>query len=128
MKQPGVILTLFVFIVAVSFVLSAQQRQNSRPLTAVLSGNAAGSGTATLLLNAAQSQVCYNVTVNGIATPAHVSLSNSNVRILSFGIGDQCAVVDRDRLMDIARNPSAYFVTVQNSDSPNIALRGQLTR
>jgi hypothetical protein len=143
MKQPGVILTLLVFIAALSFVLAAQQKQNSRPLTARLSGvsqiagDADGSGTAKILLNAAQSQLCYEVVVNNIATPSNITIfSNATSKLASFAIASesakspmtQCAVVEREKLMDIARNPASYFVSVQNTEYPNGALRGQLVR
>lgn len=133
MKQPGVILTLLVFIVAVSFVLASQQKEGSRPLIAKLSGagDADGSGTAKIRLNTSQSQLCYELAVSNIAEPKTLTiLSNAKAKIVSFGIGSssQCEVIERDKLMDLARNPTAYFISIQNSEFPNGALQGQLIR
>jgi hypothetical protein len=133
MKQPGVILTLLVFIVAVSFVLFAQQKEGARPLTAKLTGtgDVDGSGTAKIQLNAGQSQLCYELAVSNIGEPKSIAiLSSAKVRIATFGInsGSQCAVIERDKLMDLARNPTAYIISIQNSEYPNGAIQGQLIR
>jgi hypothetical protein len=141
MKQPGVIVTLLVFIAAVSFVLAAQQKQGARPLSATLTGltgDADGSGTAKFLLNPGQAELCYEISVANIAPPSNITiLSGSTSKLLSFapnsatnstGMLNQCVAVERDKLMDIARNPTYYSVNVQNSEYPNGALRGQLSR
>ena len=133
MKQPGVILTLLVFIVAVSFVLVAQQKEGARPLVAKLtgSGDADGSGTALIRLNATQSQLCYELAVSNIAEPKSLMiLSNAKAKIVTFGVNSssQCEVMETEKLMDLARNPTSYTISVQNAEFPNGAIQGQLIR
>ena len=143
MKQPGVIITLIVFIAAVSFVLSAQEEQG-RSLTVPLTGMADSSllggrdSTATLKLNLkpTQNKICYELAVTGVSGVSTIQIHSGAMdqvgpSVLSFttsGIESKndCTTLEHDRVMDIVRNPENYYATVGNSGFRNGALRGPL--
>src|ERR671918_2975808 len=83
MKQPLGLISLIIFVAGVSFVIAAQDpQQGGRPFTTTLTGAAEvpgpgdtdGTGTATITLNPGKGEVCYELTVDKIATAnaAHI--------------------------------------------------------
>ncbi len=144
MKQPVVLVLLFVFIAAVSLVLAQQEKHGGRPLKATLTGAAEvpgpgdtdGTGTATITLNPGQNQICYELTVAniGTATAAHVHsgavhVAGPVVVMLAApadGSSKDCATLDKKKIEDIIKNPANYYVNVHNAEFPNGAIRGQL--
>jgi hypothetical protein len=123
--------------------------QGGRPFSTVLTGeaevNAAGepnqgdldgTGSATITVNPGQEQLCFELTVTGIApaTLAHVHEGaagiNGPVEVTlvppTSGFSSGCTFVSRDLARAIINNPENYYVNVHNTDFPNGALRGQL--
>jgi len=127
-------------------LLAQEERPGGRPLSTLLTGaqevpgpgDADGSGTVDLTLNAGQGQVCWNLTVAGIdtATAAHIHRGENGeagpvVVTLSApadGSSDGCADADRDLIKEILQNPEQFYVNVHNAEFPSGAIRGQLGR
>jgi len=143
MKQPGVILTLIVFIAAVSWALAAQQEKVVRPLTASLSGSAEkpeagdsdGGGVARVTFLSDENRICYEATLTNIQSPESVSIHSGTFEqvgpvVIKFGGPANeikgCATIEHYKLLDIARTPANYYINVTNQEFPNGALRGQL--
>lgn len=101
-------------------------------------GDPDGSGTATLRLNPGQGEICYTLTVEGVAPirAAHIHVGTSDVAgpvvvplaAPTSGSSSACATVDRDLILAIIQNPEQYYVNVHNADFPAGALRGQLSK
>jgi hypothetical protein len=83
MKKSAALFALFLFMAGLSFVLAAQDpQQGGRPITITMTGAAEvpgpgdpdGTGTATITLNPGKGEVCYELTVDKIATAnaAHI--------------------------------------------------------
>lgn len=99
-------------------------------------GDPDGSGTASFRLNPGLQQICYTLEVSDIAPAlaAHVHLAGPGVAgpvVVPLiapheGMSSGCADVDRDLVLDILRDPGAYYVNVHNADFPAGAVRGQL--
>ena len=146
MKQPGAVICLFIFVVAVSFALASEQYNSSRKLKCTLTGaaevpgpgDADGSGNATLTLSAGKNQICYEVSVSniGTATAAHIHSGGADVAgpvvvmltAPASGSSKDCATVDRDKILEILKNPAGFYVNVHTAEFPNGAVRGQLTK
>ncbi len=101
-------------------------------------GDPDGSGTATLRLNPGQEEICYELTVSGVAPirAAHIHVGTANVAgpvvvpltpptDNSFS---GCVTADRDLILAIIQTPEQYYVNVHNAEYPAGALRGQLGR
>ena len=101
---------------------------------------AGGSGSATITVNRGQGQVCYSITVTGVAPitaghiheagvaasgPVVVSLLPEG-SMLSEGTATGCVDVSRTLAKEISKDPSDYYVNVHNAKFPAGALRGQL--
>jgi hypothetical protein len=141
---PIIALALFAFG---SFTLAGQDKEHGgRPLTATLTGatevpgpgDTDGSGTASITLNPGQGQVCYELTVKDIktATAAHIHAGAAGVagpvkvdlKGAAEGTWKGCVDADKELVKDIMQNPGNYYVNVHNTDFPNGAIRGQLTK
>ena len=146
MKQPGALIVLFIFVAAVSFALASEQYNSGRRLTATLTGaaevpgpgDADGTGRVTLTLNAGKSQICYELAVSniGAATAAHIHSGAADVagpvivmlKAPETGSSKDCVALDKEKILDINKNPAKYYVNVHNADFPDGAVRGQLTK
>lgn len=145
MKQPLGLISLIIFVVAVSFVISAQDpQQGGRPLTTTLTGAAEvpgpgdtdGTGTASITLNHGQGEVCYELTVDKIAAAnaAHIHAGAvdktgppiANLTPPANGSSKGCVALDKEKIKDIMQNPANYYVNVHNAEFPDGAVRGQL--
>ena len=104
-------------------------------------GDADGTGTATITITPSLNQVCWSISVSGIALPAtaaHIhkgraGVSGDVVVTLSApdatGKANGCASGLSAALIEaILDGPAGYYVNVHTSDFPNGAVRGQLTR
>ncbi len=145
MKPAFVLLALIVFVGGMSFVLNAQEKQEGgRPLTTTLTGAAEvpgpgdpdGTGTATLTLNPGKGEVCYELTVDKIAAAnaAHIhsgAVDKAGPPVVNLtapanGSSKSCATLEREKILDIIKNPANYYVNVHNAEFPDGAVRGQL--
>jgi len=99
-------------------------------------GDPDGSGHALITVNRGLSEVCWWLSVEGIApaTAAHIHIGAAGVAgpvVVPLtpptdGTSDGCATVDRTLAKAIAKDPAMYYVNVHNEDFPAGALRGQL--
>jgi len=102
-------------------------------------GDPDGMGHATLKVDAAKSEVCYTLMVEGIASatmahihkggaeaagPVAVPLTTPDAAGKSAG----CATVDAAVVTDMLANPGGYYVNVHNADFRGGAIRGQLAK
>jgi hypothetical protein len=117
-----------------------------RPISVELTGAAEapgpgdpdGSGTASFTFNAGTGEVCFDYSVTGVmplaAAHIHVAPAGSPGPVVipmpptSPTGGSGCVTADRDLIVAILMDPSAYYFNVHNAEFPAGALRGQLTR
>jgi hypothetical protein len=125
-------------------VLAGTVAAGGRPFHLSLSGAAEvplgdpdGTGTATILINAGQSEVCYDYSVSGVALP----IAAAHIHVAPVGVagpvviplpptradgGTGCVTADRSLLIAILTNPENYYFNVHNAEFPTGALRAQL--
>ena len=143
MKQSGV-LVLVIFVAAVSFVVASEQFKTERTKTTLLNGtnevdsigDSDGSGILKFAVKAEEGKFCYDLTVNNISVVTTATLNvgargtnGSAVATLQpplKGSSSDCITLESDRLGDIIRTPTNYYVNIQNQEFPNGAIRGQL--
>lgn len=118
---------------------------NSGPLVARLYGTAEigggdpdGVGAVALMPYPGPEQVCFVISVAGVDHPtaAHVHKGDAgrNGRVVvtlvapSDGVSRGCVHADRDIANDMLASPQYYYVNVHNSEYPDGAIRGQLTK
>jgi len=144
MRQSLGLIALILFVAGLSFVLSAQDQQGARPMNISLTGAAEapgpgdpdGTGTARLTFSPGKSQICYELTVDkiGPVTGAYIHAGiagKAGPPIVTLtppvnGSSKECALLAPEKITDIIRNPSNYYVNVNNAEFPKGAVRGQL--
>jgi len=97
---------------------------------------AAGHGTASITVDTAKGQLCYELSATGTDTPtmAHVHKGAVGVAGLvvvaldapASGSSKGCATAPADALAAILAAPSDYYVNVHTAKYPKGAMRGQL--
>jgi CHRD domain-containing protein len=103
-------------------------------------GDPDGVGATALSLNPGHGRVCFRFHVSGItlpATAAHIHQGPAGVAgpiVVTLtppdatGNSAGCTFASREVVVEIIRNPSAYYVNVHTTDYPGGAVRGQLGR
>lgn len=144
MKQPLVLVLLVVFVAAVSFVVASEQYKQGHMSTVTLTGineipnfgDPDGSGLLKFKIDAQQNRFCYELSAASIETATAAQIHSGgkgaagpsliNLQPPTFGMSKECVSVDSDRLADLIKNPANYYVSVQNAEFPQGAIRGQL--
>lgn len=101
-------------------------------------GDPDGTGTAKITADATTNTVCYDITVQRIATAtaAHLHRGAAGVAgppVVTFkaptrGGSTECLRVEKSLAAAIIADPAAYYVNVHTADYPAGAIRGQLSR
>ncbi|MGI8575272.1 MAG: 5'-nucleotidase C-terminal domain-containing protein, partial [Egibacteraceae bacterium] len=105
----------------------------------LLAGDLDGSGTAEVIADLDEEQICFELSVSGIELPAvgahiHEAPAGENGPVVvpltppgATGRSSGCVEdVARSLVRDIARRPQRYYVNVHTTEFPAGALRGQL--
>ena len=101
-------------------------------------GDLDGTGSATITVNPGQGEVCYELSVSGIAPAEAAHIHEAPVGVAgdvvvpllppTDGSSSGCVDVSRTLAKDILKNPADYYVNVHNEPFPGGALRGQLSK
>jgi hypothetical protein len=136
-------ITLFILL---AFTTSAMAKPGVKTLRAGMTGakeapgpgDSDGKGTASIRLDLANSEVCWNLKVKDIGKPtaAHIhsalpGIPGPVVVPLSpprNGRSSGCTTAADALIMDILANPGNYYVNVHNAEFPAGAVRGQLRK
>jgi hypothetical protein len=102
-------------------------------------GDPDGTGSASVTIDTASSQVCYTLFVQNLTLPAaaaHIhrgAAGESGDVVIPFDIPPDatgnavsCVAADAALLAEIAQNPAGFYVNVHTSDFPDGAVRGQI--
>lgn len=139
---------LHLIMVVLAILALTSIAAGGRPFTTMLTGAAEvpgpgdpdGSGAAALTLNPGTGQVCFELSVSGIALPAtgaHIHVGTADVAggvVIGLippdasGSSSGCVTADRDLILAILQNPEGYYVNVHSTEFPAGAVRGQLSR
>lgn len=149
MKKFAILPMILIMIAMLAFPGAAAA--GGRPFSTTLTGEAEvtaagvpnqgdldGTGTAHITLNQGQGEICYELSVSGIApaTAAHIHVGASTttgpvvvpLAAPTNGSSSGCATVDAALIKAIRQNPENYYVNVHNAEYPAGALRGQLSK
>ena len=145
MKKNTLLRIIIVLLSALA--LASVAADGGRKFTSSLTGAAEvpgpgdpdGSGTVMLELNPGTGQVCFVLTVTGIApaTAAHIHEAPTGVAgpvVVPLnppptgGSSSACVSADREEILEIIQHPEDYYVNVHNAEYPAGALRGQLSK
>jgi CHRD domain len=136
---------LVLVLIALLATLGSVAAQAGRPFSTTLTGSAEigggdpdGSGSASITLNHGQGEICFELSVSGIApaTAAHIHSAPAGVNgpvvvpltPPTSGFSSGCASADPNLIKAIIQHPEDYYVNVHNVDFPGGALRGQLSK
>lgn len=145
MKNSLVMLGCIFAVVATATAGHAKEDQGPRFIVALDGasevpgpGDADGIGNASIRIDTKRGQLCYNLTVNGIApsTMAHIHEAPAgssgpvvfHLSAPSSGNSQGCIAISRDQAAEFVANPGDYYINVHNREFPGGAVRGQLIR
>lgn len=132
---------LAVSLAAATLVASAPASAAPVTLIATLNGasepaggEARGSGTFSVEVDADAGDFCYTLTAKGIGAPtaAHVHSGAAGANgppVVTIAVAeDECVAAEPDVLRPIVANPAGYYVNVHTAAFPQGAIRGQLQK
>jgi hypothetical protein len=133
-------------VLAFTSLNGSAQTSAGRPLEAQLNGaeevpgpgDPDGFGEVHMTLDPGRREICFQLSVSNIApaTAAHIHVGQAGVagpvvvglQPPTSGFSSACVAVSRELILEIIKNPSAYYVNVHNALFPAGAVRGQLTK
>jgi hypothetical protein len=138
-------LAIACLLVAAATVFGAGGRPFVVPLAGGGTGDPDGSGLAVLRVNPGTEEVCYTITVENIGEPTEPGPTVGAAHIHDYATGGifvdletnwtatatgfmttGCTEADRESLVALLRDPSAYYVNIHTVDFPGGAIRGDL--
>ena len=129
---------LLIAVAAASIALPAAAADLKATLSGGDKGDPKGGGSATVKVDTAKNEVCYKLTVTGVASPtmAHIHKApagaNGPVAVPfsspASGSSEGCATVAADVAAAIVADPAGYYVNVHSAAFPAGAVRGQLSK
>ena len=137
------ITSVFALVLLLFFGMSgtaiAQEAQYSVALSGANevdgAGDPDGAGSASLTINSISNEVCFAISVSGIAAPSaahiHEAGAGANGGVVvdldwPATLGEGCVPSDAQTVAKITANPALYYVNVHNADFPAGAVRAQL--
>jgi hypothetical protein len=149
--RVGRLLLVVVLTAGLAMVLSGPVGAQGRPFSTTLTGAAEvpgpgdpdASGTASIMLNQGQGEVCFSLTwenIDGTVVAAHIHEAPVGVAgpvvvplfVGSFpgtGSFSDCVTgVSEELIKDIRQNPAEYYVNIHSTVFPAGAIRGQLSK
>lgn len=148
MRTPRLALTLvsLASLIVIGLAAAGGAMAGGRPFSTELTGAAErpnpgdpdGSGSAWVSLNPGTGEVCYEYSVTGIATPTAAHIHRGSAAVAGPVViplpptsatgGSGCVTATRALILEVIRDPSAFYVNVHNAEFGPGALRGQLSR
>jgi len=98
-------------------------------------GDTDGSGSATVTIDAAGGEVCFDITYTGIGAVAagHIHSGGAGANgpvVVDFALNDTttegCVSADATTITSILNAPSLFYVNIHTAEFPDGAIRGQL--
>ena len=135
--------TIAVAVAAAAFATSASAQQLSAHMMGAnekpAAGDPDGMGHATIKIDQAKGELCYDLMVEKLGTPtmAHIHKAGADAsgpvavpltKPDAMGKASGCAKADAAVLKDIAENPGNYYVNIHTADFGAGAIRGQLSK